>query len=93
MRGQLKATLSGVAVVCCIHDREKRQVTTEAHVAELGKLVGAVYDPVQHKLAHCPCCDNLFVQYDDEPKFCHVCRQSLVHPLGGPLPEPTGVIV
>jgi hypothetical protein len=92
-QGQLRATLGGVAVVCCVHDREKRQVRTEAQIAELGKLVGREYDPVQHNLFVCACCDNLFVSQDDEPKFCHSCNQPLVHPLGGPLPEPTGVIV
>ena len=91
--GQLRATVSGIAIVCCVHDREKRQIKTEAQVSELGKLVGRIYDPVQNKLFVCACCENLFVAHDDQPKFCHQCNQPLVHPLGGPLPEPTGVIV
>jgi len=90
--GTIKATLSGVAVVCCVHDREKRQVRTEAQVAELGREVGVEYDPRQHKLFDCACCQNLFVANDDEPKFCHVCRGAPVHALAGPPAEPTGVI-
>jgi hypothetical protein len=88
----IRPTLSGVAVVCCPHDREKRQITTEAQVADLAKEVGKVYDPAQHKLFNCSCCQNLFVDPGDEPLRCHACRQPNVHPLGGPLPEPTGRI-
>lgn len=82
--------VGGVAVVCCVHDRIKREVTTEQQVALLGLEAGQIYDPTQHKLFKCACCENLFVDPGDEPKFCHVCRGSLVHPLGGPLPEPKG---
>lgn len=90
--GTLSMTLGGTAIVCCVHDREKRQIRSEAAVAELGALVGVAYRPEHHKLFDCACCENLFVDEDDEPKFCYRCRGPLVHALGGPLPEPTGVI-
>jgi hypothetical protein len=88
----LRISLSGAAVVCCIHDREKRQVTTERHVAELGQRVGLVYDPRIHKLHLCACCENLFLDESDEPRFCSTCLRPVVHRLGGPLPEPKGVM-
>ena len=84
--------LGGTAVVCCVHDREKRRVVTEAQVAALGLEVGQVYDRRQHKLHSCACCGNLFVDPTDTPRFCSACQGPLVHPLGGPLPEPTGVV-
>lgn len=92
MKGSIAVELGGTAVVCCVHDREKRQIRTEAAVAELGSLVGVAYNRQQHKMFECACCENLFVGDDDEPKFCHACRGSLVHPLGGPLPDPTGAL-
>lgn len=85
--------LSGASVVCCVHDREKRKVTTERQVAELGLAVGVVYDSRIHRLHDCPCCGNKFFDVSDEPLYCHVCRRGqLVHPLGGPLPEPEGAL-
>lgn len=87
-----RAVLGGVAVVCCVHDREKRQVRSERQVAELGALVGQRYDPKQHKLHLCACCENLFVDPGDEPRFCSTCQRPLVHQLGGPLPEAKGVV-
>ena len=93
MTRTVRPTISGTAVVCCVHDREKRQVRMEAQVAELGRLIGQAYNPRQHKLHLCACCENLFVDPSDEPRFCSSCRPSrLVHPLGGHLPEPKGVI-
>ena len=88
----LGVELGGVAVVCCVHDREKRTVVTERQVAELGLEVGMLYDPKQHKIHRCACCENLFVDPTDQPRFCSVCLGSLVHRLGGPLPDPTGVV-
>jgi hypothetical protein len=90
--GRVNAQLSGTAVVCCPHDREKRRVTTEAQVAALGAEVGILYDPVQHKLHRCACCENLFVDPSDEPRYCTQCCGVLVHPLGGPLAPPIGVV-
>lgn len=88
----LRLALGGRAVVCCVHDREKRQVTTEAQVAALGLEVGQVYDPRQHKLHRCACCENLFVDASDEPRLCTVCLDAPAHALAGPLPEPRGVV-
>lgn len=79
---------SGTAVVCCVHDRVKREITTEAQVAELGREVGQVYDPKQHKLWLCACCQNLFVDPSDTPRFCRRCYRTPTHQLGGPLPTP-----
>ena len=88
-----RIVLSGTAQVCCVHDREKRRVVTEAQVAAFAPhAIGRDYDPRQDKLHLCSCCENLFVDPSDEPRFCSVCVRPLVHPLGGPLPEPQGVV-
>lgn len=71
-----KMALAGSAVVVCVHDRTKREVTTETQVAELGLTVGQVYDPRQHKLHTCGCCENLFVDFSDETRYCRRCRPS-----------------
>lgn len=92
MSGTLNMTVSGVAIVCCVHDREKRQLTTESAVASLFAETGYPYDPKQHKLFSCACCENLFVGITDEPRFCDDCTSAPVHALGGPLPDPTGAI-
>lgn len=84
--------LGGVAQVYCVHDREKRQVRTESDVAALGLEAGIIYDPFFHKIHRCTCCDNLFVDPSDEPRYCTVCLGPLVHGLGGPLPLPGGVV-
>lgn len=89
MSGQ-QVVLGGYSVICCVHDRQKRQIVTEAQVARLGLTAGQVYDPRQHKLHMCACCQNLFVDPTDTPRFCSVCQRPLVHALGGPLPEPIG---
>lgn len=88
----LRIVLGGTSQVCCVHDREKRVVTTERQVAELGLQVGIVYDARIHKLQRCACCANLFFDPSDEPRFCSVCQRPQTHPLGGPLPDPEGVI-
>jgi hypothetical protein len=80
--------LAGAAVVVCPHDREKRQVTTEAQVAELGRQVGQTYDPKQHRLWDCACCHNLFVDPSDEPRYCRRCSLVPSHSLAGPLTPP-----
>jgi hypothetical protein len=83
--------LGGKAVVYCVHDREKRQVVTEAQVVALGLSVGQAYDPRQHKIHLCACCQNLFVDPTDIPRLCSTCSSPAVHSLGGPLPDPIGV--
>lgn len=85
---------SGYAVVCCVHDREKRVVNNEADVAALAEAAGTRYIKEWHgqHLHKCVCCENMFHDRSDEPMFCYVCRGPLVHPLGGPLPEPKGAI-
>lgn len=81
--------VSGSAVVCCVHDRPKREITTEAQVAELGLRVGQIYNPRQHRLWLCACCQNLFVDPTDQPRLCHQCQRAPGHPLEAPLPTPT----
>lgn len=90
----LRIELSGTAVVCCVHDRKKREITTEAQVARLGleAEVPVLYDRRQHRIYRCTCCDNLFVDTSDEPKRCHLCRVPPVWALGGPLNEPGGPV-
>lgn len=90
--GTLQMTVGGVAVVCCVHDREKRQIVTEEALATLLLEHGYPYDPAQHKIFECACCGNLFVRHDDMPQFCGACTSAPVHALGGPLPDPTGAI-
>jgi hypothetical protein len=89
---KVKAILGGRAVVHCVHDRVKREVTDPEYVAHLGRVAGNVYDPKMHKLHVCACCENLFVMLDDAPTLCSVCLGQPVHTLGGPLPAPRGVI-
>jgi hypothetical protein len=88
----VRLVLGGTAAVFCIHDREKRSVTTERQVFELGLQAGQLYDRRIHKLMRCACCDNLFVSVSDEPRFCSSCQRPQIHVPGGPLPEPRGVI-
>ena len=88
----VRISLSAKHKVVCVHDREKRLVVTEQQVAQLGLDVGILYKPGIHKLHECSCCENLFVATQVEPKYCSVCEKPLVHALGGPLPEPKGVV-
>lgn len=77
----------------CIHDREKRKVVTEAQVAAIGLSVGVVYDPRQHRIHRCSCCDNLFVDPSDEPKWCHQCSPfAVIHAPAGPVTDPIGPV-
>lgn len=94
MSDGFQVTLGGVAVVVCVHDREKRQVRTERQIAELGLQMEPPikYDPAKHKTHLCACCENLFVSLDDTPRFCRPCQPPPRHPPGGPLPEPRGVV-
>jgi hypothetical protein len=88
-----RAVLGGVATVHCVHDRQKRQVVTEAQVARLALVAGIVYDPKQHRIHRCACCANLFVDPSDEPRYCSFCTvKPLAHPLGGPLAAPLGEV-
>lgn len=91
MKG-VRIAVSGFAKVYCIHDRLKGEVTDVGHVKMLGLLRGEKFDAKQHKVQLCPCCDNLFVRLDDIPHYCPVCTGMPVHPVGGPLPEPKGVL-
>jgi hypothetical protein len=90
----VELVLGGTAQVYCVHDREKRQVVTEAQVAELGLESGIVYDPRQHRTHRCACCSNLFVDPSDEPRYCDTCNPAarLVHSLGAPLALPIGEV-
>lgn len=85
-----RVAATGTARVYCVHDRQKRQVTTEAQVVALGLEVGQVYDPKQHRLWLCACCENLFVDPSDEPRYCRCCERRNVHPTNGALPQRNG---
>jgi hypothetical protein len=73
---QMSAT--GVAVVCCVHDQEKRAITDLR------------YDKRVEKVHVCACCENLFTRPDDVPHYCEPCGGRPVHPLMAPLPVPVG---
>lgn len=76
----VQVALQVSAVVCCVHDREKRQVQELA------------FDPRVTKLHLCACCENLFLERTDTPMFCPECRKPPAHMLGGPLPAPKGQV-
>ncbi len=80
--------LSGVAVVCCVHNREKREVIDPEHVKFLGKILGVEYDPTKHKLQVCACCENLHVRPDDTPSLCDDCQKVPTYVLHAPVPSP-----
>lgn len=91
--GSIRLVLGGTATKHCVHDRIKSQVKTEKFAAELLlEATGIVYDSRLHKLHLCSCCDNLFWSFQTEPRYCDLCTGPLVHPLGGPLAEPKGVV-
>lgn len=92
MSNAVRISLGGTAAVYCIHDRLKREVDDVGHVALLGLQRGEAFDSKRHKVQRCPCCENLFVRLDDIPHYCPVCTGRPVHPVGGPLPEPEGVL-
>jgi len=86
-------SLGGKATVHCVHDRIKRQVVTEEFAAELLlEATGIIYDSRIHKLHQCACCENLFWVPHSEPVFCNQCSGRPIHAIGGPLPEPKGVV-
>jgi hypothetical protein len=88
----LRIAVTGRAVVCCVHDRQKRQIVTEEQVAELGLEIGVVFKKGIHHVHQCACCENLFVADGTTERYCTVCSGSLIHALGGPLAEPKGVV-
>ena len=81
--------------MCCPHDRRKREVVSEEQVQAIGIAAG-ILDPALRqphiKTHECSCCQNLFVADGTEPRYCHACRKPPKHALGGPLPEPKGVV-
>lgn len=89
---QVEIALSGVAVVHCVHDVPKRVFTDEEDVRRYGMKIGVPFDPKQHKLHKCACCENLFSDPSDEPRLCSFCQKAPTHALAGPIPDPIGVI-
>lgn len=89
---EVQIALSGVAVVHCVHDVPKRVFTTEEDVRLYGVKVGVPFDPKQHKLHKCACCENLFSDPSDEPRLCSFCQKKPVHEPQAPIPDPTGVV-
>jgi hypothetical protein len=83
---------SGVAVVCCVHDVQKNQIRTDRDLVTLSAEIGIVYDPKQHKIHDCSCCNNLFVDPSDTPQYCHHCRLPAIHTVMAPIDAPKGVV-
>lgn len=90
--GGTRIALGGKAVVCCVHDRQKRQVVTEEQVALIGLEVGVVFKKGIHHTFKCACCENLFVADGTTERYCTTCTAGLVHALGGKLADPTGAL-
>ena len=60
-----RLTLSGSAVVCCLHGVAKRRVTQ------------LVADVSREQVKQCPCCQNLYPTDRGDPVIpCHDCRGS-----------------
>jgi recombinational DNA repair protein RecR len=78
--GKLGTSVRGMAVVYCLHNRQKRQV------------VDLAFDRAKTKVHLCACCENLFLELTDTPMFCEPCRRPPVFAAGGPLPPPRGAI-
>ena len=72
--------VGGRAVVVCVHDRVKRQVTDLA------------IDARRERPHLCACCENLFTRPDDIPHYCPQCGGHPVHPLAAPLKAPIGEV-
>jgi hypothetical protein len=73
-------SVTGTAVVCCVHNRIKRQVTDLA------------VDTAREKPHLCACCENLFTRPDDVPHYCPPCGGQPVYPLAAPLAPPIGEV-
>lgn len=71
---------SGTAVVVCVHNRIKREVTDLA------------IDTRYEKPHLCACCENLFTRPDDVPHYCPQCDGRPVYPPAAPLPAPIGEV-
>lgn len=89
---QFQVVLGGTAVVCCVHDRIKRIVNDDKALILGMQEAGLVYDPAQHKIHRCSCCENLFLDLTDIPRLCDGCLKPPTHALAGPLAEPEGVV-
>jgi rRNA maturation endonuclease Nob1 len=76
----LKMAITGTAVVVCVHNREKRQVTDLA------------FDYTREKVHMCACCENLFTRPDDVPHYCQQCGGRPVYRLAAPLKAPIGEV-
>jgi hypothetical protein len=76
----LRGTFGGTAVVCCIHQIEKRQ--------KVALMESDRPDAPKPHYAHvCSCCENMFIKLSPEASFCPACG-------GMPLPDlPEGVRV
>ncbi len=88
MPNGIEISLSGVAKVYCVHDRQKRQVPDKAEALRIARQVGLSITSA-HKIVYqtCACCENVFATFDKNPRLCHTCERPLVHKPGGPLNE------
>ena len=78
--GTIHPVMSATVVVCCVHDRVKRQITDLA------------FDSAREKVHLCACCENLFTRPDDVPHYCPACGGRPVHALAAPLKQPHGEV-
>lgn len=62
--------VSGKAVVCCVHGREKR-ANADHFECDLAR------DGRPHI---CPCCQNLYAKPSDEPGLCPTCQPGVRTP-------------
>lgn len=90
--GRVRVALSATAVVCCLHDRVKRVVLDDKALILGMQEAGLKYDPAQHKIHKCACCENLFLDLTDIPRLCDGCSKAPVWAQAGPLAEPKGVV-
>lgn len=83
----IQLVLGGTAKVYCVHDREKRLLTTPDDCLRVARAAGMAL--LTHPKFHtCGCCENVFATLDDAPKLCPGCNLQNVHKLGGPIRDP-----
>ena len=87
--GSFAVSVSGVAVVCCVHDRQKDLVKDPDVLIAAATRRGINRNT--YLVQFCACCRNYFLHLDDEPALCQTCRRRPVHQPAGPLPNPEGI--
>lgn len=78
-RVSIGASVSATYVICCVHDREKRKITTTD-----------AFDPREFDPEVCVCCENIYLQRKGDFErhglpLCDQCREAPVHSPAAPL--------